>query len=224
MMTGSERRLRIVTPMANGSMAKFCEVTAGLSETQRLLARVSHTIEACRMDSNRRPVLKLGVVDLGIETASLPTGVTVEMAVIRHPGAAAIVAIDRDGTIAMLSQWRHAIGIWLREIPAGCRNSGENYLECARRELGEEAGLAAARWDHLGGIVTIPSFCDERIELYLARDLSVGAGDLDHDEVIKVVRIPFVEAFEMIDRGEIVDAKTIVALYRARDFMARESA
>lgn len=175
------------------------------------------------MDSSRRPVLKLGVVDLGIETASLPSGVTIDLAVIRHPGASAIVALDRDGSIALLSQWRHAIGTWLREVPAGCRAAGEDYLACAQRELGEEAGLAAARWDRLGAIVTIPSFCDERIELFLARDLSVGAGDLDHDEVIRVARVPLAEALEMIGRGEIVDAKTIVALYRAREFLSRDS-
>ncbi len=174
------------------------------------------------MDTKRRPVLKLGVVDLGVETATLPNGVTVDLAVIRHPGAAAIVALDVDGTVAMLSQWRHAIGAWIWEIPAGCRNAGEDALTCARRELGEEAGLAAAKWDHLGGIVTIPSFCDERIELYLARDLSAGHGALDHDEVIKVSRIAFRETFAMTERGEIVDAKTIAALYRARDFLARE--
>jgi ADP-ribose diphosphatase len=172
----------------------------------------------------RRPVLKLGVVDLGVETAALPNGVTVELAVIRHPGAAAVVALDRDGTIAMLSQWRHAIGAWMWEIPAGCRNAGEDALACARRELGEEAALAAARWDHLGAIVTIPSFCDERIELYLARELSPGAGALDHDEVITVKRVAFTNAFAMIARGEIVDAKTIAALYRARDFLAESGA
>lgn len=176
------------------------------------------------MDSSRRPILKLGVVDLGIETASLPSGVTVDLAVIRHPGASAIVALDRDGTIAMLSQWRHAVNGWMREIPAGCRDAGETSLACAQRELGEEAGIAAAKWDHLGSIVTIPSFCDERIELFLARDLSIGTGNLDHDEVIRVARVPFVEVFEMIDSGEIVDAKTIVALYRAREFLARQEA
>jgi len=175
------------------------------------------------MASSRRPVLKLGVVDLGIETASLPSGLTLDLAVVRHPGASAIIALDQDGTITMLTQWRHAIGTWLREIPAGCRDAGENYLACAQRELGEEAGLAAARWDALGSIVTIPSFCDERIELFLARDLSAGAGNPDHDEVIRVARVPLTEAFEMIGRGEIVDAKTIVALYRARDFLSRDS-
>ncbi|HYB90862.1 MAG TPA: NUDIX hydrolase [Candidatus Binataceae bacterium] len=172
------------------------------------------------MTKIRRPVLKLGVVDLGVETASLPNGVEVDLAIVRHPGAAAAVALDRDGTVVMLSQWRHAIGGWMWEIPAGCRNAGEDADACARRELGEEAALAAGRWDHLGSIVTIPSFCDERIELYLARDLTTGGGALDHDEVIRVRRIPFEETFAMIARGEIVDAKTIAALYRARDFLA----
>src|SRR5258707_582510 len=118
------------------------------------------------MSSNRRPVLKVGVVDLGVEPASLPGGVQVDLAIIRHPGASAIVALDADMQVAMLTQYRYAIDGWLSEIPAGCRNPGEDFLQCARRELGEEASLAAVRWDHLGSIVTIPSFCDERIELY----------------------------------------------------------
>ena len=105
-------------------------------------------------DSSRRPVLKLGVVDLGVETAVLPNGVTVDMAIIRHPGASAIVALDSDGSIAMLRQWRHAIGGYIREIPAGCRNVGEDGRQCAERELREEAGLIARRWDRLGTIVT----------------------------------------------------------------------
>ncbi len=174
------------------------------------------------MSSNRRQILKLGVVDFGVESATLPGGVQVELPVIRHPGASAIVALYPDLSVAMLRQYRHAIGGWMREIPAGCRNAGEDSLACARRELGEEASVAAARWDHLGSIITIPSVCDERIELYLARELSEGAGTLDHDEVISVSRVPFDETFAMIGRGEIVDAKTIVALYRARDFLEHE--
>jgi ADP-ribose diphosphatase len=174
------------------------------------------------MASNRRPVLKLGVVDFGVETATLPGGVQVDLPVIRHPGASAIVALYPDLTVAMLRQYRHSIDGWLREIPAGCRNSGEDSLACARRELGEEARVAAARWDHLGSIITVPSFCDERIELYLARELSEGTGALDHDEVLTVSRVPFDETFAMIRRGDIVDAKSIVALYRARDFLESE--
>lgn len=174
------------------------------------------------MSANRRPVLKLGVVDFGVETATLPSGVQVDLPIIRHPGASAIVALDPNLNVAMLRQYRHAIGGWMFEVPAGCRQAGEDFLECARRELGEEAGVAAARWDHIGGIVTIPSFCDERIELYLARELSAGEGALDHDEVITVNRVPLSETFAMIRRGDIVDAKSIVALYRARDFLEQE--
>jgi ADP-ribose pyrophosphatase len=171
------------------------------------------------MDSNRRQVLKLGVVDLGVEHASLPNGVEIDLAVIRHPGAAAIVALDEAGHLAMLHQYRHAIGGYLWEVPAGCRNAGETPLQCAHRELAEEAGLAARRWDHLGTIVTIPSFCDERIDLYLARDLELATGALDVDEVIRVEKISFDNAMGMVRSGEIVDAKTIAALYRARDVL-----
>jgi ADP-ribose pyrophosphatase len=174
------------------------------------------------MPANRRPVLKLGVVDFGVETATLPGGVQIDLAVIRHPGASAIVALDDNRNVAMLTQYRHAIGGWLSEIPAGCRNSGEDFLTCARRELGEEASLAASRWDHLGSIVTIPSFCDERIELYLARDLSPGAGALDRDEAIHVTTAPLEESIPIILPNEIIDAKTIAALYRARDFLEVE--
>jgi ADP-ribose diphosphatase len=168
------------------------------------------------MDSTRRPVLKLGIVDVGVENVSLPNGVTVDLAVIRHPGAAAIVALDTDGTIAMLKQYRHAVGGWIREIPAGCRNGDEPAAECARRELREEAGLIATRWDRLGSIVTIPSFCDERIDLFLARDLAAAPRELDHDEVIVVERVKFDDALAMVRNGEIIDAKTIVALHHAQ--------
>ena len=161
----------------------------------------------------------MGVVDLGIEHASLPNGVEIDLAVIRHPGAAAIIALDPSGNIAMLHQYRHAIGGYLWEVPAGCRNAGETPLQCAHRELAEEAGLAARRWDHLGTIVTIPSFCDERIDLYLARELSPASGTPDVDEVIQVEKVPFADAMRMVRSGEIVDAKTITALYRARDVL-----
>ncbi len=96
-------------------------------------------------DSSRRPVLKLGVVDLGVETAVLPNGVTVDMAIIRHPGASAIVALDSDGSIAMLRQWRHAIGGYIREIPAGCRNARD--LSPAERALDEDEVIHVERVD-----------------------------------------------------------------------------
>lgn len=171
------------------------------------------------MDFKRRHVFKLGIVDVGVESAALPNGVSVDLAIIRHPGAAAIVALDNDCTITLLTQYRHAVGGWIREIPAGCRNGGETARECGERELREEAGLIARRWDHLGSIVTIPSFCNERIDLFLARDLSPAPRELDHDEVIQVERVEFGDALAMVRRGEIIDAKTIVALHHAQSLL-----
>src|SRR5579863_5223263 len=171
------------------------------------------------MAHNRRPVLKLGVIDIGVESAALPNGVTVDLAIIRHPGASAIVAIDADGAISLLTQYRHAFGGWLKEIPAGCINAGETPRACAERELREEAGLLARQWDQLGTIVTIPSFCDERITLFLARDLTDAPRELDHDEVIDVERVSLDEALSMIRRGDICDAKTIAALHLTREFL-----
>jgi ADP-ribose pyrophosphatase len=174
------------------------------------------------MATNRQPILKLGVVDLGVERAALPNGIEIDLAIIRHPGASAIVALDHEGKVAMLRQYRHAIAGYLFEIPAGCRRVGESHRDCAERELAEEAGLSAARWDSLGTIVTIPSFCDERIELYLARELAPAPQSHDVDEVIDVERIGFDVAIEMIRRGEMIDAKSIAALYRARDALSDE--
>jgi ADP-ribose pyrophosphatase len=92
-------------------------------------------------------------------------------------------------------------------------------LECAQRELSEEAGLSAAQWDHLGAIVTIPSFCDEKIELFLARQLAPSPSQLDFDEVIKTELVNFEQAVAMIASGEIIDAKTIAALHHAQAFL-----
>jgi ADP-ribose pyrophosphatase len=171
------------------------------------------------MDPKRRQIFKMGVVDFGIESVALPNGRTLDLPMIRHPGAAAIVALDTDGTIVMLTQYRHAVAGWHREIPAGCRNGSESALECAKRELSEETGLSARQWDHLGGIVTIPSFCDERIELFLARDLAATGGNPEPDEIIRAERVDLSEALAMVRRGEVVDAKTIAALHHAREFL-----
>ena len=165
--------------------------------------------------SAARQVYEGRVIDLRVEDVNLPNGRTVTLEVIHHPGAAAVVAVDDRNDVALIRQYRHAAGGFIWEVPAGTLAAGEAADACAQRELREEAGLVAAEWTALGSIITTPGFCDERIHLFLARRLSDAAQALDHDEVLTVSRRPLSQALAMIAGGEIDDAKSVVALYRA---------
>lgn len=136
---------------------------------------------------------------------------------VHHPGAAAIVPLYEDGTVALLHQFRYALGEEIWEIPAGTLEEGEPFLECARRELEEETGQRALRWTVLATFHTSPGFCDEEIQVFLAEELSPGRGGPEPDEHLEVARIPLTEALAWIDSGRIVDAKTMVGLLRARE-------
>lgn len=171
------------------------------------------------VSDNRRSIFRLGVVDLGVERVTLPNGHSLDLPIIRHPGASAVVALDEHQRVSLISQYRHAVGGDIWEIPAGCRELQESIRQCAERELLEEAGLVAGRWDHLGSIVTIPSFCDERIDPFLARELSRGQTRHEPDEVIRVEQIELSEALAMVRRGQIIDAKTITGLFQASAFL-----
>lgn len=160
-------------------------------------------------------IYKGHVIDLRLETITLPTGTRVELELIQHPGASAIVAVDAQRQVSLVHQYRHAAGGYLWEVPAGKLQDGEEPLSCAQRELREEAGLLATQWSQLGSILTAPGFCDERIHLFLARGLTESVQELDHDEVLTVHRLPLTEALAMIRDGRIVDAKTIAALHLA---------
>lgn len=155
------------------------------------------------------------VFDVTTENVSLSNGTTVDMDIIRHPGAAAIVAVTDSRQVLMLRQYRHAIGKTMWEIPAGTREADEDPLVCAKRELTEETGYAARQWDDLGAITPVPGYSDERIFLYLASDLTVSSQNLDADEIIQVQKVPFEELIDMITTGRIEDAKTIAAIFLA---------
>ena len=165
----------------------------------------------------RREVYGGRVVDLGIERVTLPSGVEVDLEIIRHKGASAVVALDEAGRVVLIRQFRHAAGGFIWELPAGVLDrAGEAPEACAARELREETGLHASALTHLGTILTTPGFTDERIHLFLARDLTQQDTARDHDEVIAdVARFPLGDALAMVRRGDIVDAKTICGLHLA---------
>jgi len=141
---------------------------------------------------------------------------------VRHPGAVAVVALYDDGTVALLEQFRYAVGGVLREIPAGTVEEGESFETCAERELAEETGSRADRWTALATFYTTPGFCDENMRVFLAEGLSDAGGSPDEDEVLELVRVPLVEAVAAAERGEIEDAKTVAGLLLARARLERE--
>jgi 8-oxo-dGTP pyrophosphatase MutT (NUDIX family) len=165
------------------------------------------------------------IVKLRVERVALPNGQTVELEIVRHQGASAVAAVDADGRVVLIRQYRYAAGGYIWELPAGVlQDASEPPAACAERELREETGLSAREWRPLGSIVTTPGFTDERIHLFLARGLEQGDHARDHDEVIAETRaVPLGDALAMIRRGEIVDGKTIAGLYLAADAI-REAA
>ena len=171
----------------------------------------------------RRTLYQGRIVDLGLETARFPDGRTVELEVIRHPGAAAVVPIHADGRVTLVHQYRHAGGGMHFEIPAGVLEPRESPETCAVRELAEEVQLKAEDLTSLLSIHTTPGFTDERIHIFLARGLDEVDGKPEEDEYIKVVHMPLDAAIRMVQDGEITDGKTICGLFAARDFLAGDA-
>ncbi|HXH86439.1 MAG TPA: NUDIX hydrolase [Nitrospira sp.] len=152
------------------------------------------------------------IITLNIDTVTLPNGVTIDLEMVRHPGAAAIVPLKDDGTVVLIRQFRHAAGGFIFEIPAGKLHPGEDPKACAARELEEEIGYRAGTLEPLSSIFTAPGFTDEVIHIYKATGMTTGHQQLDRDEVLEVIEVPLQEALAMIQAGSIRDAKTMVGL------------
>jgi ADP-ribose pyrophosphatase len=167
------------------------------------------------MADHSRRIFKGRVVTLDIDTVTLPNGATIELEMIHHPGAAAVVPMKEDGTVILIRQYRHAAGGYIYEIPAGKLHPGEDPKVCAARELQEEIGYRADSLELLTSVLTTPGFTDEVIHIYKGTGLTKGKQDLDHDEVIEIVELPLEKALAQIIDGTIRDAKTIVGLQTA---------
>ena len=135
--------------------------------------------------------------------------------IVRHPGSAAVVAVDGDGSVVLVRQYRHPTVKYLLEIPAGSRDGFEPPEECARRELEEELGYVAGRLEPLTEFFVTPGFCAEKMWVYLATDLTETKQSPEDDENLEIVRLDFARALAMIASGEIEDAKTIIGLLLA---------
>jgi ADP-ribose pyrophosphatase len=155
------------------------------------------------------------IVKLDLHEVRLSDGNQRKREVIQHPGAAAIVAVDSDGKILLVRQFRIAAGKVLREIPAGTLKPDEPPSDCAARELQEETGYKPGALKDLGGFYPAPGYTTEFIHLYLATELVESRLAADADEFIELDRVSLTEAQAMIENGDIVDGKTMIGLMLA---------
>jgi ADP-ribose pyrophosphatase len=152
------------------------------------------------------------IVRLVARDLVLPNGRRTKFHIVLHPGAVAILPVHDNGDVVLLKQFRPSIGMEIYEIPAGTIERGEGPLATAKREIVEETGFKARRWDKIADFYTAPGFCDERMHVYVARDLTPAKADGDDDEILRPVRMTIDTALKLIRTRRIRDAKSIAGL------------
>lgn len=165
-----------------------------------------------------RTIFEGKIIKVTLDQARLPDGKLAEREVVYHPGGVAVLALEEDGTVYLVRQYRYPIRRELLELPAGKLDNGpgEDHLLGAKRELSEETGLEAADWTYLGCTLASPGFCDEALHMYLARGLTRNAQHLDEDEFLDLVTMPFDQLVRQVMDGTITDAKTVATTLKVK--------
>lgn len=162
------------------------------------------------------------ILKVHVDSVELPNGNTAKREIVEHSSGVMILPIDEDGNVYCVRQYRYAFSGDMLEVPAGKLNPGEDLLDAAVRELSEETGISAGRMDFLGGFPTSPGYCTEVLYLYLARDLRFGAQHPDEDELLSVEKYSLSELTDRIMRGELTDAKTVIAVLKTARLLELE--
>lgn len=161
------------------------------------------------------------ILRLKLDKAEIPGGKLVSREVVEHPGGVAVLAMDKDGMVTLVRQYRYPFHEIVTELPAGKLEYGEDPELAAKRELEEEVGVLADELLYLGYIYASPGFCNERLHMYLARGLRRGECHPDEDEFLERVDLPFETLVEQIMAGEIVDAKTVATVLKVKVLLGR---
>lgn len=164
------------------------------------------------------------ILNLRVDKVLLPNGAEGLREVVEHAGAVAVVALTEKNEVILVRQYRYAVGRELLEIPAGKLEEGEDPLQCAQRELTEETGFKARKWQALLHFYSTPGFSNEKMYLFLAQELERGGQNPDEDEFLQVEKVPLEKALNMIWQGKICDAKSTAGLLAVYWFLTRQRA
>lgn len=156
------------------------------------------------------------------DQVQLPNGDISHREYIKHPGASVILPVDQQGFIYVVYQYRHALKKVFLELPAGKRDSGEEPLKTAHRELLEETGFKASRMDLMTVIHPVIGYADEEMYLYLAQDLIPGPSKLDPGENLEVVKMSSEELKKLVQSGQVSDVKTLIGLFWYWNYLEKE--
>ena len=162
------------------------------------------------------------ILDVRVDEIALPDGRSAKREIVEHPGGVTVLPMDAQGMVYCVRQYRYAFEREMLEVPAGKLEPGEEPDSAAKRELSEETGITAGRWDDLGVIQTSPGFCTEQLYLYLARDLHFGSAHPDEGEFLSVEKHSLTELAELAMHGGLVDAKTVAAVLKAERLLRME--
>ncbi len=158
------------------------------------------------------------IVNLRIDTVELPDKKYSKREIVEHPGGVAVIPVTEHNSMILVKQYRKAVERFLYELPAGKLELNEEPRETAVRELKEETGYVANKLTYLYEFYTSPGYCNEKMYLFLGEDLVEGTAEPDSGEFIVCEELKIEDLLKMIDRGEIMDAKTIIGIYLARDY------
>jgi len=162
------------------------------------------------------------IINVELLTVTLPDGRQATRDIIKHPGASAVIPLNEKGEMYMVRQYRKPIEAISLEIPAGKLDQGEDPRICAERELKEETGLSAGKITHLVSVHSTPGFSNEILHLYAATDLCEGESCADEDEFISTEKYTVEQLEDMVLRGEITDAKSIIGIFLADKIISKK--
>lgn len=151
-----------------------------------------------------------------VDDIELPDGKKAKREIVEHHGGVGVIAVDENKEVFVVRQYRAPFSEVLLEIPAGKLNKDEDPYECGIRELEEETGFRADKIVHLGEFFPSPGYCHEKINIYMATELHKVGQHLDDGEFLEVSKIPLDELYEMVMQNKISDAKTVIAILKAK--------